>query len=1093
VLAIQEPQFNRFTLSTYCPKPYELAYEATPETRVCFMIKRDVGAAQWRRKQYGPNVASLTLLTNPDALTIINVYNPRERGPRIKEWARLQLALKEAEGEILIVGDFNTHHAHWGGIGTACEPQADHLHQEMRRRQISLLTPSGEITWRRGTQATVIDLTYATQETRMRVEFCGPEARWALTSDHIPIRITLSALRTSDPNPRKRYALQRLDSEALAKALRVTGWETSAEPLKNLHESIEALLPQFCPKARPSVRARPDWSPRASELLAGVRRARRRLNASGQEVHRVESRSLSNQLKKEIKRVARANWRRVVEDLTQERPIPDNKGLWRLSRWSRRSAGKPHADPHLPELRRSEGEQTTGGDQERATILQEKFFPPSQEAVSVRTACEQHATRTPPIQINQTVSKEEMEAILRALPAGKAPGPDGIPNEVLKILAPEISKGLAHAVSKLLAGDTMPIRFRESTTLALRKEGKKDYSLPGSYRPIALENTLAKVVEKVLANRLSLAAEEHGLLPWTQMGARKDRSTLSAIGMLTTCVHTAWSARPGSVVSMLSLDLAGAFDNVPHDRLLEILQRKGLPEWLVTGIAGFLQGRRTRIAYPGFESEWIATNRGIPQGSPLSPILFLFFASGLLERFQDPSKGLIGLGFVDDTNLVTWSASAEQNCRMLTAAHTQCVEWAKDNGAKFAPEKYQLIHFTRQRRHAREDLASTMRINGHSIALQDKAIRVLGVWLDPSLSWKEHIAQAARKGLAASEALARLATSTWGPSARNSKLLYTAVVRPTLLYSAQEWAMRKNGEPLANSTLAPLEKVQNKCLRRVLGGYKRTPRAALQRESQTPPIDLYIEQAKAQRALSTKHHQVEASIAALADAVWSRMRRAGRTQASRTRQQTGREITRRAAEKKAQAAREEIEANHRRRRPAREPHATQPSQTHNEKALIAKWMDLAWHQRWTNEDRRHNSRHRAMIWNTPWSQDTRMLYAGLSKAEATALLLMRTEVIGLNAWLASVQVPGVSASCACGWHAQTVRHVLLHCPLHDRRDLLARCGTERFEDILMRPDCAKHAARWLTRSGIMDQFKVAAEIVMEDVGGYQPFAEAEEW
>jgi hypothetical protein len=85
VLTIQEPQFNQFTLSTYCLKLYELAYEATLETRVYFMIKRDVGAAQWRRKQYGPNVASLTLLTNPDALTIINVYNPRERGPRIKE------------------------------------------------------------------------------------------------------------------------------------------------------------------------------------------------------------------------------------------------------------------------------------------------------------------------------------------------------------------------------------------------------------------------------------------------------------------------------------------------------------------------------------------------------------------------------------------------------------------------------------------------------------------------------------------------------------------------------------------------------------------------------------------------------------------------------------------------------------------------------------------------------------------------------------------------------------------------------------------------------------------------------------------------
>jgi hypothetical protein len=53
-----------------------------------------------------------------------------------------------------------------------------------------------------------------------------------------------------------------------------------------------------------------------------------------------------------------------------------------------------------------------------------------------------------------------------------------------------------------------------STTIVLRKERKKDYSLPGSYRPIALENTLAKVVEKVLADCIRDAAEANGLLPW---------------------------------------------------------------------------------------------------------------------------------------------------------------------------------------------------------------------------------------------------------------------------------------------------------------------------------------------------------------------------------------------------------------------------------------------------------------------------------------------------------------------------------------------------------------------------------------------------
>jgi hypothetical protein len=87
--------------------------------------------------------------------------------------------------------------------------------------------------------------------------------------------------------------------------------------------------------------------------------------------------------------------------------------------------------------------------------------------------------------------------------------------DVLKALEPEISEGIAQGTSRIFALGTLPSRFRESITIALRKEGKKDYSLPGSYRPIALENTLTKVVEKIIANRLSLAAEQHALLPWT--------------------------------------------------------------------------------------------------------------------------------------------------------------------------------------------------------------------------------------------------------------------------------------------------------------------------------------------------------------------------------------------------------------------------------------------------------------------------------------------------------------------------------------------------------------------------------------------------
>jgi hypothetical protein len=122
-----------------------------------------------------------------------------------------------------------------------------------------------------------------------------------------------------------------------------------------------------------------------------------------------------------------------------------------------------------------------------------------------------------------------------------------------------------------------------------------------------------------------------------------------------------------------------------------------------------------------------------------------------------------------------------------------------------------------------------------------------------------------------------------------------------------------------------------------------------------------------------------------------------------------------------------------------------------------------------------------------------MLYADLSKAEATALFLMRTEVIGLNAWLAAIQVPNITPACPCGWQAQTVRHILLQYPRHERLGLIQACGTESIDDILRHPASAKYAARWLVRAGVLDQFRVAAEIAMEDIKEYKAFPAAEKW
>ena len=120
----------------------------------------------------------------------------------------------------------------------------------------------------------------------------------------------------------------------------------------------------------------------------------------------------------------------------------------------------------------------------------------------------------------------------------------------------------------------------------LRKPGKSNYSDPGAWRPITLLNTLGKILETVLARKITDLGERHGLLPRSQMGNRKQRSTETALKLLLEQIHTVWGLK--KVASVLSLDIAGAFDTVNHTRLLDNLRIKGLPRWLIQIIGSFL-------------------------------------------------------------------------------------------------------------------------------------------------------------------------------------------------------------------------------------------------------------------------------------------------------------------------------------------------------------------------------------------------------------------------------------------------------------------------------------------------------------------------
>jgi Reverse transcriptase (RNA-dependent DNA polymerase) len=79
-------------------------------------------------------------------------------------------------------------------------------------------------------------------------------------------------------------------------------------------------------------------------------------------------------------------------------------------------------------------------------------------------------------------------------------------------------------------------------------------------------------------------------------------------------------------------------------------------------VTDFLSDRRTEVRVNEFTLPEARVAVGIPQGSPISPILYLFYNADLLENCENIRLRTSAIGFVDDVNILTYGESTEQNC-----------------------------------------------------------------------------------------------------------------------------------------------------------------------------------------------------------------------------------------------------------------------------------------------------------------------------------------------------------------------------------------------------------------------------------------------
>jgi retron-type reverse transcriptase len=275
----------------------------------------------------------------------------------------------------------------------------------------------------------------------------------------------------------------------------------------------------------------------------------------------------------------------------------------------------------------------------------------------------------------------------------KAPGPDGITNQVLKKALPLIEKHLQAILQASLNLGYFSKIFRTSTTVVMHKPGKPDYTRSKAYRPIALENTMGKIFKSVIAEILSYLTEVYKLLPDHHYGGKPGRSTEDALIALSESIHQAWKQK--KVFSAVFQDIAGVFNNVHHKRLIYNLRMRRIPIVIVNLLQGFLEKRLTKLLFNGEKSDGIAIPSGIPQGSPLSPLLYIYYNAELLEVQPECNHDAsLALGFIDDVIYGVRVISTRSNVWTLKHMLQQAEVWRKRHGSQFEQSKYILIHFT---------------------------------------------------------------------------------------------------------------------------------------------------------------------------------------------------------------------------------------------------------------------------------------------------------------------------------------------------------------------------------------------------------------
>ena len=377
----------------------------------------------------------------------------------------------------------------------------------------------------------------------------------------------------------------------------------------------------------------------------------------------------------------------------------------------------------------------------------------------------------------------ELDLATKSFNPKKAPGLDGFTADICSHAItsdPELFLIIANSCLQL---HHFPKIWKEATVIALPKPGKDNYAHPKSYRPIGLLPVLGKILEKMIMARLRhhlhprISANQYGFMP--------QRSCEDAL--YTLIQHIRSKLQEKMIVTLVSLDIEGAFDSAWWPAIRMRLVEEKCPEGLRRLINSYLEDRRVRVRYAGRE-HCKGTSKGCVQGSIGGPILWNLLLDTLLKELKE--KGVYSQAFADDVVLVFHGGTASEIERQANAALDHAQRWGDVHKLKFAAAKTNALVVTNKLKHDTPRLS----MGGTDITLK-KEIKILGLIVDNKLTFNAHVDSTCKKVVSIYKQLIRAAGTSWGLHPEIIHQIYISVIEPITLYAASAWepAVRKLG------------------------------------------------------------------------------------------------------------------------------------------------------------------------------------------------------------------------------------------------------------------------------------------------------------